>query len=55
MTGVPAQAITRKSEILNTKGDGKEVPKADGDEAKDDDEVNVPQTVPEDDEDEEDI
>ncbi len=55
MTGRPAQATTRKSEILNTKGDGTEVPKADGEETKDDDEVNVPQTVPEDDEDEEDI
>ena len=50
MSGKPAQATTRKSEILNTKDDGKEVQKDDGEETKDDDEVNVPQTVPDDDE-----
>ncbi len=52
MSGKPAQATTRKSEILNTKDDGTEVQKDDGEETKDDDEVNVPQTVPEDDEEE---
>ena len=30
MSGKPAQATTRKSEILNTKDDGKEVQKDDG-------------------------